>query len=47
MALLLAMFPTELLTITEKAEPLSVAVVVGVVYELAFAPLILLPFFRH
>jgi len=30
-ALLLAMFPAELLTITEKLEPLSVVVVVGVV----------------
>jgi hypothetical protein len=31
MALLLAMFPAELLTITEKLEPLSAVVVVGVV----------------
>jgi hypothetical protein len=47
MALLLVTFPAELLTMTEYADPLIAVVVADVVYELAFAPLMLLPFILH
>ena len=46
-ALLLVALPAELVTTTEKVEPLSAVVVAGVVYELDVAPLMFAPFFRH
>jgi hypothetical protein len=46
-ALLLAALPAELVTVTEKADPLSAVVVAGVVYELDVAPLMFVPFFFH
>jgi len=46
-ALLLVALPAELLTTTEKVDPLSAVVVAGVVYELEVAPVMLAPFLRH
>ena len=46
-ALLLVTLPAELVTTTEKVDPLSVVVVAGVVYELEVAPVIFVPFFLH
>ena len=46
-ALLLVALPAELVTTTEKLEPLSAEVVAGVVYELEVAPVIIAPFFFH
>jgi len=46
-ALLLVALPAELLTTTEKVDPLSAVVVAGVVYELDVAPVMLVPFLRH
>jgi hypothetical protein len=46
-ALLLVALPAELLTTTEKVDPLSAVVVAGVVYELDVAPVMFVPFLRH
>jgi hypothetical protein len=46
-ALLLVTLPAELVTTTEKLDPLSVVAVAGVVYELDVAPVMFAPFFRH
>jgi hypothetical protein len=46
-ALLLVALPAELVTTTEKLDPLSVVVVAGVVYELEVAPVIFVPFLLH
>jgi hypothetical protein len=46
-ALLLVAVPAELVTTTEKVEPLSAVVVAGVVYELDIAPVMFVPFFFH
>jgi hypothetical protein len=46
-ALLLVALPAELLTTTEKVDPLSAVVVAGVVYELDVAPVMFVPFFLH
>jgi len=46
-ALLLVALPAELLTTTEKDDPLSAVVVAGVVYELDVAPVMFVPFFLH
>ena len=45
--MLLVTLPAALLTITAKSEPLSAAVVGGVVYDALVAPVMLTPFFIH
>jgi hypothetical protein len=46
-AVLLVALPAELVTTTEKLDPLSAVVVAAVVYEPDVAPVIFTPFFRH
>jgi hypothetical protein len=44
---LLVALPAELLTTTEKVDPLSAVVVAGVGYVLDVAPVMFVPFLRH